>query len=648
MTNQHMITSGSRLATQTAVPPLGARCTPGGVQFAVWATAADGVEVMIEEGDARRPLALRREADALYVGEVPDLKPGARYWYRLDEEHCFPDPASRFQPEGVHGPSEVIDPTSFAWTDARWKGLDRDRLIIYELHVGTFTPQGTFAALTEQLLELAHLGVTAIQLMPVADFPGRWNWGYDGVAWWAPSRAYGRPDDLRRLVDEAHRLGLGVILDVVYNHFGPEGAYWRAFSPEYFTDRHMTPWGDAINYDGHGSSWVREFVIQNACHWIKEYHIDGLRLDATHHLRDDSSPHILTELAERVREVAAPRPVILIAEDERNDVRLVRPREANGYGLDGVWADDFHHASRVLLTSERDSYYADFAGTTEELAQCLNGGFLYQGQPLPRTGERRGTAVTDEAGSAFVFCTQNHDQVGNRAFGERLGHQISNDRCAVAAALLLCAPATPMLFMGQEFNASSPFLFFTDFSGDLGPLVTEGRRGEFAAFRAFADHTMRDSIPDPQEERSFQASKLPLAERQVQSSLYHLYRRLLALRRDDVVFSDPARHRTRATPAGAQIVVMHRWSADKREHRVLVANFGAASELPRTATPGVQEVPTGRWRQILSTSDAKFGGVHQALPISAENPEQIIVPARSAVIFAVEPEGLREIAASPS
>jgi maltooligosyltrehalose trehalohydrolase len=256
--------------------------------------------------------------------------------------------------------------------------------------------------------------------------------------------------------------------------------------------------------------------------------------------------------------------------------------------------------------------------------------------------------VTDEPGSAFVICTQNHDQVGNRAFGERLGHQIANDRCAVAAALLLCAPATPMLFMGQEFNASSPFLFFTDFGGDLGPLVTAGRREEFAAFRAFADHSMRDSIPDPEEERSFLASKLPLAERQVQSSLYNLYRALLALRRDDVVLSDPARHRTRVAPVGAQVVVMHRWSEDGREHRVLVANFGAVSELPRATTPGLQEVPAGEWRQILSTSDAKFGGVHQALPVSAETPECISVPARSAVIFAVELEDPEETIASPS
>jgi maltooligosyltrehalose trehalohydrolase len=642
MTNQRIAASRTSPASHHDLPPLGAHSTPEGVRFAVWASAADRVEVMIEEGADRRPYTLRRDAGGLHTGEVPGLKPGARYWYRLDEGHCYPDPASRFQPDGVHGPSEVVDPATFAWADDHWQGLDPGRLIIYEIHVGTYTPEGTFAALREQLLELAHLGVTAIELMPIADFPGRWNWGYDGVDWWAPSRAYGRPDDLRRLVDEAHRLGLGVILDVVYNHFGPEGAYWRAFSPEYFTDRHVTPWGDAINFDGPGSAWVREFVIQNAVHWVQEYHIDGLRLDATHHMRDDSPLHILADLAGRVR-AASPRPVILIAEDERNDVRLIRSREAGGYGLDGVWADDFHHAARVLLTGERDSYFADFAGTTDELARCVNSGFLYQGQVRPRTGEPRGTTVTDEPGSAFVICTQNHDQVGNRAFGERLGHQIANDRCAVSAALLLCSPATPLLFMGQEFNASSPFLFFTDFGGELGPKVTEGRRAEFAAFRAFADHTMRDSIPDPEEEHSFHASKLPLRERQEQGALYNLYRRLLALRREDVVLADPARHRTRAFPVGAQVVVMHRWSEDEREHRVLIANFGAASDLPRATTPGLQDVPAGKWRQFLSTSDAAFGGVHQATPVAEENPELIKVPARTAVIFAVEPQGTESV-----
>ena len=505
-------------------------------------------------------------------------------------------------------------------------------MIVYELHVGAYTPEGTFSALIDQLPELSRLGVTAIELMPVADFPGRWNWGYDGVDWWAPSRAYGRPEDLRRLVDEAHRHGLGVILDVVYNHFGPDGAYWRAFSEDYFTDRHKTPWGDAINYDGANSQWVRELVLQNASHWVREYHIDGLRLDATHAIVDDSPTHLLADLADRVRATAAPRQVVLIAEDERNDVRLIRPREEGGYGLDAVWADDFHHAVRVFLTGERESYYANYAGSTEEIAQGIAGGFIFQGQDSPRTGEPRGTRVTDEPGSAFVFCTQNHDQVGNRPFGERLDHQIDAGRNVVATALLLFAPETPMLFMGQEFAASTPFLFFTDFDPELGRLVTEGRRAEFAAFRAFADPDMRGSIPDPQAEATFLASKLDLAERRTNAPIYRLYQELLALRRGDPVLSSGDRAATRAFAVGAQIVGVHRWLGT--EHRVLVANFGAAASLPLVDTPELEAMAGADWQLLLSTADERFGGSgREAGLCGGERDRRLRVPARSAAIF---------------
>ncbi|HLL51794.1 MAG TPA: alpha-amylase family glycosyl hydrolase, partial [Thermomicrobiales bacterium] len=492
----------------------------------------------------------------------------------------------------------------------------------------------TFAALTGQLFELAQLGVTGIELMPVADFAGRWNWGYDGVDWWAPSGAYGRPDDLRRLVDEAHRLGLGVILDAVYNHFGPDGAYWRAFSEDYFTDRHKTPWGDAINYDGANSSWVRELVLQNASHWMREYHIDGLRLDATHAIVDDSPTHLLADLAHRSRTTAAPRQIVLIAEDERNDVRLVRPREEGGFGLDAVWADDFHHAVRVFLTGQRESYYANYAGSTEEIAQSIAEGFIYQGQISPETGEPRGTRVTDEPGSAFVFCTQNHDQVGNRPFGERLNHQIEAGRDAVATALFLFSPETPMLFMGQEFAASTPFLFFTDFDPELGRLVTEGRRSEFAEFRAFADPEMRHSIPDPQAEATFLASKLDLDERRTNAPTYRLYQALLALRNNDPVLRNGDRAATHAVALGAQIVVIHRWH--EADHRVLVANFGAAADLPIADTPRLQDLPPGDWRLLLSTADQQFGGNgRETGPIGNETHPRLIIPARSAAIFEI-------------
>jgi maltooligosyltrehalose trehalohydrolase len=615
--------------------PLGATIQDGGVHFAVWAPAATSVEVEVhgEDGLTHHPLV--SGAQGLREGLIPELAAGSRYKYRLDGGQSYPDPASRFQPEGVHGPSEVIDPLAFRWSDGTWPGVMIDDLIVYELHVGAYTPRGTFAALIDQLPELTRLGITALELMPVADFPGRWNWGYDGVDWWAPSRAYGRPEDLRRLVDAAHRHGLGVILDVVYNHFGPDGAYWRAFSEDYFTDRHKTPWGDAINYDGANSRWVREFVLQNAAHWVREYHIDGLRLDATHAIIDDSPTHLLADLADRVRATAAPRQVVLIVEDERNDVRLIRPRGEGGYGLDAVWADDFHHAVRVFLTGEREGYYANYAGSTEEIAQGVVDGFIFQGQVSPRTGEPRGTRVTDEPGSAFVFCTQNHDQVGNRPFGERLNHQIDAGRSAAATALVLFAPETPMLFMGEEFAASTPFLFFTDFDPELGQLVTEGRRAEFAAFRAFADPDMRDSIPDPQAESTFLASKLDLDERRTNAPTYRLYQELLALRRGDPVLSTCDRMATRAFAIGARIVVVHRWQGTA--HRLLVANFGAATSLPLADTPELDAMAGADWRLLLSTADRQFGGSgREAGLCGGERGRRLTVPARSAAIFKVD------------
>ncbi len=370
------------------------------------------------------------------------------------------------------------------------------------------TPEGTFDALIGQLPYLRDLGVTAIELMPVAQTPGSRNWGYDGVDMFAPNHNYGRPDDLRRLVNAAHGVGLGVILDVVYNHLGPEGAYLSAFSSEYFSSTHETAWGAGLNWDGAQSHWVRQFAIDNACHWIAEYHLDGLRLDATHAILDDGEKHVVHELTEAARAVAGERSIVVIAEDERHDVTRVRPGDRGGEGLDGVWADDFHHEVRVLLTNAHESYYALYDGTTEDIAHAITNGF---GREEP---EAAAQPDRSDATSAFVFCIQNHDQVGNRPFGDRLNHEISPDRYRVASALLLFAPETPLLFMGQEFAASTPFLFFTDHPEELGKLVTEGRRREFAGFKAFDDERMRETIPDPQAESTFLASKLDLTERE--------------------------------------------------------------------------------------------------------------------------------------
>jgi maltooligosyltrehalose trehalohydrolase len=474
-------------------PTLGAVVHGEGTTFTVWAPGVRRLELVIDpdrgpDSHFKSPLALERGEDGVFSACVTGLGAGRRYRYRLDSSRLLPDPASRYQPEGVHGPSEVVDPGAFQWTDEQWGGVDDRELVIYELHVGTFTPEGTFAGVEARLDHLASLGVTALELMPVAEFAGRWNWGYDGVDLFAPSHRYGTPDDLRCLVDAAHARGLGVILDVVYNHLGPDGAYVSSFSPYYFNGRHKSPWGDAVNLDGPHSERVRAFFVENALHWIHEYHLDGLRLDATHALQDDSEVHFLAELALRVDERAGDRCIVLVAEDERNLDRLVRPPAHGGFGLDAVWSDDFHHHLRRHLAGDAHGYFRCFSGQTGDIATTIRRGWFFVGRGGGEC-ESRGTDPSGIPLHRFVFCLQNHDQVGNRAFGDRLHHQVDLAAYRAAAALLLCAPETPLLFMGQEWAASSPFLYFTDHEPELGSKVTEGRRSEFSAFPAFADPT---------------------------------------------------------------------------------------------------------------------------------------------------------------
>ncbi len=615
-------------------PRSGANVVAEGVAFAVWAPNATHVDVELYDaaGFATHHL-LRADGDGRFVGTLPEAGAGSRYKYRLDGESSFPDPYSRFQPEGVHGPSEVIDPSTFAWTDAGWSGISAEGLVVYELHVGTMTTAGTFNALIEQLPELKRLGVTAIELMPVAQSPGRWNWGYDGVDLFAPSNVYGRPDDLRRLVDAAHAAGLGVMLDVVYNHLGPEGNYLGAYADQYASDRHQTAWGAGLNWDGPGCEWVRALAVDNACHWITEYHVDGLRLDATHALLDDSPVHIVQELTETARAVAGSRRIVVVAEDERHEVSRIRAISDGGEGLDGVWADDFHHEVRVLLTGARENYYADYEGTTTAIARTIEEGFGYQGQVAPTTGEPRGSAVTDEPASAFIFCIQNHDQVGNRPFGDRLHHEINADRYATASALMLFAPEPPLLFMGQEFAASTPFLYFTDHPEELGKLVTEGRRNEFAGFRAFHDEALRETIPDPQAPSTFFGSKLRLDERWTNSGIYLLYQTMLALRREDEVLATGDRTHTRAAGLTAQIVAVHRWWG--AEHRLLLANFGSAVDLHPNKDEFLQRLPPRGWHLELATSQRRFGGPGERPTLHGTGAARTLhLPARMAAIWA--------------
>jgi maltooligosyltrehalose trehalohydrolase len=511
-------------------PSLGVWKDGRGTHVRVWAPAASRIELAIEGGDA---YPLRPTEDGYHEGTFEKLEAGARYRYRLDGGSLLPDPASRSQPEGVHGPSAIVDADAFAWQHASWAPPDPDRIVLYELHVGTFSPEGTFAGAAARLEHLANLGVTAVELMPVADFPGTHNWGYDGVSLFAPARCYGTPDDLRRLVDRAHSLGLWVVLDVVYNHLGPDGNYLRAFAPQYFTDRHQTPWGEAINLDQPGSEHVRRFLIENACYWINDFRIDGLRLDATHALVDESPRHLLEELTRAVRDAVAPRTVWISAEDHRNLATMARRREDGGWGLDAVWADDLHHQLRRASAGDHEGYYADFTGRSEDIAATIRQGWFYTGQPTVRDGESRGTDPSGLSSRAFVVCLQNHDQIGNRALGERLHHQIAPGVWRALSALLLFVPETPLIFMGQEWAASSPFLYFTDHNPELGRLVTEGRRREFRHFSAFSSPEAAARIPDPQARATFERSRLDWDERDTgeHARVLELYRRWLGVRK---------------------------------------------------------------------------------------------------------------------
>jgi maltooligosyltrehalose trehalohydrolase len=595
--------------------PFGAIEVEGGVEFRVWAPGHRSVDVVIYGPNAEEVIALEAERsaeDGWFRGRVEGIGAGARYRYRLDGGDAFPDPASRSQPEGVHDPSEVVDPSSFAWTDDEWRGVPREDLVIYELHVGTFTPEGTFDAAIAKLDRLASLGVTAIEPMPVASFPGGRNWGYDGVSLYAPDASYGGPEGLRRLVDAAHARGLAVILDVVYNHLGPEGNYLPAFtSGRYFTERHHTPWGAAVNYDGEGAKPVREFVIHNALHWAHEYHVDGLRLDAAHAIVDDSPVHVLAEMRNRVHEsLGEGRHFLFIAEDERNERRVVLPQAEGGWGLSGVWADDFHHQVRRRLAGDHEGYFQDYAGTAAEIVETLRKGWFYEGQTSKNHGTPRGTPAEGLHPAAFVHCIQNHDQVGNRAMGDRLHDAVRLPAYRAAVAVLLLSPYTPMLWMGQEWAASAPFLYFTDHPEELGKLVTEGRRKEFGKFSAFADPEVRERIPDPQAADTFARSKLDWSERDgaPHAGILALHRALLHLRRTHAAMRTRDRGYFAVTAVGDDAIALRRTGEDGSV-LLLVASFDDGGVSADLASTEETRAPDGSaWELYLSTEEGRFGG----------------------------------------
>ncbi|HEX8678979.1 MAG TPA: malto-oligosyltrehalose trehalohydrolase [Chthoniobacterales bacterium] len=578
----------------------GAEIVDGVVIYRTWCKHDQATVLIVDEQkNIRRTIALEAEGNG-YFSAVDELgAAGDLYQYRFGDSQGWPDPASRWQPEGVHGPSMVIDPQAFSWTDKQWHAPPYAELVIYELHVGTFTPEGTFRSAISKLDELVELGVNAIEIMPVADFPGGRNWGYDGVAIYAPSRAYGHPNDLRALVDAAHARHLAVLLDVVYNHMGPDGNYLGVYHSGYFNPDHQTPWGAGLHFEERA---VRDFFAENAPYWMREFHIDGFRLDATHAIEDSSERHILAEIADRVHLLGG----FVVAEDDRNEPDLLRATGEGGLSFDGVWSDDFHHVVRVMLTQQREGYYENFHGTPDELTETLEHGWLYRGQRKRVNGTTRGGESIDFPPERFVYCISHHDQVGNRAFGERLGHIIDPAAYRAACALVCLVPYTPMLFMGQEWNASTPFQFFTEHNDELGKLVTEGRRKEFQHFAAFRDPEVRKTIPDPQAESTFGNSKLRWEEAHEpeHAAVLALHRECLRLRKTHPAFRDRSRHN---------------WRVTKNSDGIVLVLFGERTDTPCVlavdlrgghSSPDLAGVTANgsRWKPLLSSNEARFGG----------------------------------------
>jgi maltooligosyltrehalose trehalohydrolase len=585
--------------------PVGAEPFSRGTHFRVWAPRRKRIAVVFEHGAEQ---GLLPENGGYFSGAVAHAGAGARYRFRLDEsEELFPDPASRFQPEGPHGPSEIVDPSRFAWTDANWNGIRLRGQVIYEMHVGTFTGEGTWAAATREIDRLRGVCST-IEMMPVADFPGDFGWGYDGVDLFAPTRLYGTPDDLRGFVDHAHSLGLGVILDVVYNHLGPDGNYLSQFSDTYFTRELCTEWGAAVNYDREGHSGVREFVVSNAGYWIDEFHFDGLRLDATQAIHDTSPCHIIAELGQRVRDRARGRGTILVAECESQDATLVRPLEDGGYGLDAVWNDDLHHSAVVALTGHREAYYSDHGGAAQEFISGAKHGYLFQGQRYAWQGKRRGTSTRGLSPERFVTFLENHDQVANTARGLRLHARTHPARLRALTAFVLLGPGTPMLFQGQEFSSSAPFVYFASHPPDVAAAVRTGRAKFLAQFPSIGLTPMNQSLDDPSDPHVFAKCKLDAAERERNVDVLRLHRDLVALRWNDRTLRAQGSHGLEGAVLGEHAFVLRFFGPTEPADRLLVVNLGADIHLVHLPEP-LLAAPRGMdWSPLWSSEDPRYGG----------------------------------------
>ncbi len=589
--------------------PIGAEVVDGGVDFRVWTPRSRRVAVQIDSfstGGQAKSFELKQESTGYFSGFFPEARPGMLYKLQVDSG-AFPDPASRFQPEGPHGPSQIIDPSAFRWTDDTWRGVPREGQVIYEMHIGTFTSEGTWKSAIEKLPKLANLGVTLLEVMPVADFCGRFGWGYDGVNVFAPARLYGTPADFRAFVDRAHALGLGVILDVVYNHIGPDGNYLKEFSPDYFTDRYANEWGEALNFDSKNSGPAREFFISNAGYWIDEFHLDGLRLDATQQIFDNSEEHILTAIARRVRDAARGRSTYLVAENEAQEAKLVRDPEQCGYSLDALWSDDFHHSAKVALTGHNEAYYSDYHGSPQEFISAMKRGYLFQGQWYSWQNKRRGSSTEGLHPANFVTFIQNHDQIANSLNGARIHQLTSPGKLRAMTALLLLGTGTPMLFQGQEFAASTPFLYFADHNPELAKFVTTGRRKFLEQFPSIGRPESTACLADPGAEDTYSRCKLDWAECKENSPYWALHHDLLKLRREDLIFRRPKTGGMDGAVLAPELFAL-RFFGDGGDDRLLLVNFGSDFKLRRMPEPLLAATDNASWKQLWSSEDPRYGG----------------------------------------
>ena len=617
------------------------RCMPvgaevqrgGGVHFRVWSTTSSNVRVRIscdsEVNNSPLQAVLNPEGNQYFSGYVPEARAGDFYKFIIDER-LLPDPAARAQYGGPHGPSMIIDPDSYTWHDQHWVGVSSDTQVIYEMHLGTFTPEGTWASARERIAYLRELGVSVLEIMPIAEFTGKFGWGYDGVCLFAPSSLYGEPNEAKRFIDDCHQAGLAVILDVVYNHVGPDGNYLPLFSPSYFTDRYQTEWGKPFNFDGPDSGPVREFFIENAKYWIREFHFDGFRFDATQQIFDASSRHVLAEIVESVRQTAARRRVYLVAENEPQLVKLVQSPEEGGYGFDAVWNDDFHHSAIVALTGRAEAYYCDYRGYAQEFLSAAKWGFLYQGQYYAWQKKNRGTWAIGLAPDRFVNFIQNHDQVANSLVGHRIHTLAGAGAVRAMTTLLLLGPWTPMLFQGEEFAASTPFLYFADQPEEIAVKVAKGRAEFLKQFPSLCSPEVARHLPNPVDESTFSQCKLNFADLSAHEPVYLLHKDLIALRRSDPVINGRERHFVDGAVYGDHLLILRYFGLQPGNDRLIVMNFDRDQLISPAPIPILAAPPGRTWEVLFSSEDPRYGG--QGAP-AVNFDERLTIAGYSATLF---------------